>query len=201
MNIGIDLDDVLADFTPALNDYHNEMHGTNFRVEDFRSYRFWETWNIDREESLRGVLEFSRKSIGGLLAVPGAREGIEKLHAQGHTLHIITARNGIFTEETVRWLDKHFPSRPFSGLHFADHLTINHREKGDICRDLGIEAMVDDSFDNAFSCASVCRTVLLWNKPWNLDYTITERDIRRVDSWDEVLEAFLQEEEAKRRDS
>jgi uncharacterized HAD superfamily protein len=38
MRIGIDLDEVLAEFVLQINLYYNEKYNTNFKREDFLSY-------------------------------------------------------------------------------------------------------------------------------------------------------------------
>lgn len=56
MRIGIDLDDVLAEFLEALIAYHNERYGTTLRTEDFMVYRFWEVWGGTRDEAEIDIL-------------------------------------------------------------------------------------------------------------------------------------------------
>jgi len=42
MKIGIDLDEILAEFLTAAIQYHNNIYNTNFTKEQFHSYKFWE---------------------------------------------------------------------------------------------------------------------------------------------------------------
>lgn len=58
MNVGVDLDEVLADFLPSLMDYHNENYGTDFKKEDFHSYQFWHVWGGTREEAIQKYMAF-----------------------------------------------------------------------------------------------------------------------------------------------
>lgn len=185
MRIGIDLDDVLADFTPGLIAYHNEVYGTDFNLSDCRQYTHDKLWGVDIEEAVRRVVAFSHEYLLGLHPTPGAKQAVDYLN-KDHTLHIITARNEIFSDLTSQWIDIHFQGK-FEGIHFVSHYTDKHREKGDVCKELRIDMMIDDSFDNALSCAPVCESVFLFDKPWNAEYVLAD-NMKRVFTWDNVMQ-------------
>lgn len=54
MRIGVDFDDVLADFLP----YHNEKYGTSFNFGGFFSFKYWEVIGGSREDAVRKVRDF-----------------------------------------------------------------------------------------------------------------------------------------------
>lgn len=175
---------MLADFASPLMTYHNETYGTDFDLSDCQQYMHAELWGVDMEEAVRRAVAFSYKSLLNLHPIYGAKQAIDSL-SKDHSLHIITARNEIFSDLTYRWLDLHFPGK-FESVHFVSHYTDCHRSKGDVCKELGIEIMIDDSFDNALSCAPVCKSVILFDMPWNAERALTDT-MKRVFSWDEAM--------------
>src|SRR3989339_79251 len=58
MLIGIDIDDVLLHFTPALIEYHNHTYKTSLTYDQFKSPNFWEVWGGTKEESRKKVDDF-----------------------------------------------------------------------------------------------------------------------------------------------
>lgn len=188
MKIGIDLDDVLADMMPVLLTYHNDVYGTTLTKDDIWSYRFWDVLQVSQEEAIKRVFDFERSSrMLTILPLPGAVQAVETL-GDNHELSIITARDSEFAESTKHWLARHFPD-VFSGIHFANHYssTSTPRSKGDICKEIGIEVMIDDSFSNVVSCHGVCQSTLLFDAPWNVHEQLLD-GMHRVASWHDIVE-------------
>lgn len=52
MKIGIDLDEVLADFMPQLLRYYNGKYKTNFTREQIKEYKFWNLWHCTKEQAI-----------------------------------------------------------------------------------------------------------------------------------------------------
>lgn len=190
MKIGIDLDDVLCDFATAFVAYHNDVYGTTLTKGDVWSYKFWDVLHISREEMIKRFYDFQQSPK--MIHVPpiqGAKRAVDSLRENNYDLHIITARDAQFSDITNHWLSRYFPGI-FSDIHFANHQStvLKARSKGDICKEIGVSLMIDDSFDNAVSCHGVCdRGVLLFDAPWNVGKSLPE-GMRRVFSWDDVLE-------------
>jgi hypothetical protein len=189
MKIGIDLDDVLCDFATAFVVYHNDIYSTTLTKEDMWSYKFWDVLNISQEEAVKRVYDFQRTSrMMNIQPIPGAKRAVDSLR-KNHGLSIITARDVEFDDITQHWLSRHFPDI-FSDIHFANHYasTGDSRSKGDICKEIGVNMMIDDSFDNAISCHGVCDNgVLLFDAPWNANKQVPD-GMHRVSSWYDILE-------------
>jgi uncharacterized HAD superfamily protein len=187
MRIGVDLDDVLADFVPALAVYHNEVYGTALTKESFWAYRFWDVLGITQEEAVKRVYDFLRSSQAKeIQSLQGSREAVEMLGRE-HELFVITARDESIAEMTMEWLTKHFVDL-FSGVYFANHFSTTSvpKSKGDICNELGIDVVVDDSSENALDCVTADRRVLLFSAPWNANAQLAE-NIERVFAWEDIL--------------
>ncbi len=187
MRIGIDLDEVLCELLRGLVDYYNKINNSSLVFDDFFSYNFWEVWGGDVEGAKDIMFNFYKTDLfEKLKPISGAVSHVKKL-SKTHDLFIITARQEIVTVETKAWLDKHF------GDLFKDIIIVNHlarsgmsRSKGDVCDELGVDVMIEDSFPYAVDCARNNRWVVLFNKPWNVKEDVPE-SVVRVDSWDECV--------------
>lgn len=198
MLIGVDLDDVLADYIPALCEFHNATYGTSLARENFHSYSFWEVWGGTKEEARKKAIEFRNSSyFDNIQPVAGSIEGVDVLK-KSHNLVIITSRSTI--DKTNEWLNKHFPNK-FSGVYFShNHYTgKGTREKSDICLDLGVNAMIEDNLEYSLDCALKSIKVLLFNSPWNnqiYKVPLLKRfllaKIKRIGSWKEIIEKGIE---------
>ena len=186
MIIGLDLDDVLFDFTPGLHAYHNRFYDTSFELEDFKQ-NLAEMWGCSKEEERKRIFDFySSQEHWDSLPVFGAVEGINNLR-QHHDITIITAKPEALKDKTLEWLGRHFP-QTFEQIHFTNqyHGSGLRRTKGEVCRGLGISIFVDDFIHNAEDVANAGIRTLLFDAPWNqgeINPLVT-----RVYSWDEITD-------------
>ena len=187
MKIGIDLDEVLADFMPQLLKYYNGKYKTNFRREQVKEYNFWNLWHCTKEQAIDEVYQFFRSSYANeIQPVIGAKEAVPKLN-KNNELFVITSRANDSAEETFRWINKYF-SGVFSDIYITNqwnNLYKRTKKKSDICKELGIELIVEDGPEHAIDCASSGLNVLLFDCPWNEN--IIETKIKRIKSWGEAL--------------
>lgn len=188
MKIAFDLDEVLAGFLPALIEFHNKKHNKNLKLEDFNSYNFWEIWGGTREEAIDEVNDFHRIGYSSnIKPIKGAEEAIKELK-KDNELFVITSRYEEVSDETRLWLEKYFP-KTFSDVLFSGDFTkkIGAKTKKEYCDILGIDVMVEDSFDFAHSCLDDKRIVILLNYPWNKDRNVEGHNIIRVNTWEEIV--------------
>jgi phosphoglycolate phosphatase-like HAD superfamily hydrolase len=114
-----------------------------------------------------------RNIIEHLDPIAGAIAAIDALKKAGHELYIITARSDRDIEATELWLARHFFSswpETFKGVHYGQSRAkdpAQRRLKSALCRELGIELMIDDTLSNARDCAEAGIRVLLLDRPWN----------------------------------
>ena len=50
VTVAVDIDEVLAYFTPRLVEFHNSTYGTSLEVSQFVSYEFHNVWGGSKEE-------------------------------------------------------------------------------------------------------------------------------------------------------
>lgn len=188
--VGTDMDEVLADLVTPILDYHNLKYGTNLSREDVYSYNFWEVRGGTREQAIRKVCDFYRsEDFKHIKPVTGSQE-VTKLLCERHKLVVITSRPNDIYDETMRWINQYFPDR-FLEVHCTNQYTgmDSSKRKSDVCLELKVDVMIEDSLEHAKECASYGVRVLLLDCPWNQSNDLPPR-ITRVKSWEEILEKF-----------
>lgn len=185
--IGIDLDDCVLDFNNALHAYHNKKYGTSVARKDIISYDIEKLWNCSPEEASKKVFEFySTAEHDAALPVPGAYEAMAVLK-KANELHLISSRSEKISDLTLRWVDKNFPGR-FKSVTLTNQyfgIKENVRSKADVCRELHIDVMVEDSLSQAKEIAMVVSRVFLLDCPWNQGEL--PHNVIRVNSWKEIV--------------
>ena len=108
MNIGLDFDDVIADYIKELFEFYNKKHNTNHKKEDSKEYAFWIQWGITKEKATKIIDEFHEKhEIELINPLEGALESITHLLNNKDKLYIITARPARFRKKTQDWISHH----------------------------------------------------------------------------------------------
>lgn len=189
MLIAVDIDDVLNDFVGSMAEFHNKNYGTNLKREDFKTYHLRETLESDEKEISRRLGEFADSSLGGLKPTEDSVEVVREL-SKIHKLVVITSRAEKRREITRNWISSNF-SDSFSEIYFAtNHYTgVGNKQKHEVCKDLGVGIMIEDSMDYALKC-SVNTNVFLYDSPWNQRANLPERIIR-VYGWKDIGRRLL----------
>jgi uncharacterized HAD superfamily protein len=188
MRIGLDFDDVVADSMRTIVDLQNKQYGTLYKLQDVTSFGFENVWGGTKEEWEVKVSGFlSTKYLAALSPVAGAVSGIAALKKRGHELYIVTGRSENYVEATEQWIAEHFPDT-FTSVHYGNHVLSGpseRRDKSDICKEYGIEVMIEDYMKNAKECADAGIRVFLFDQPWNQGEL--SPNMERVKSWDEIV--------------
>lgn len=189
MKIGVDIDEVLGELLRLFIELHNTENSTRIRVEDILDYSIAKLFGCTQQEIDRKIERFFKSGYGNkILPVDGAAEAIQNL-ARDHELIVISARPTWFKQQTVHWLDTHFPGA-FSEFHFVDEISMeaDASAKAEMCRRLNIDVMVEDSHKNAHACSTFVDKVFLLDRPWNR--TDVLGNVLRVSAWDEVVQGI-----------
>jgi len=187
MLIAIDLDEVLADTLTSLIKYHNNEYDTSFRRADFFSYSWWEVWGGTREESIKKFMQFSRTSLfTSIKPIAQSQKGILTL-SQKHSLHVVTSRQSELASATHSWINTHFPGM-FTQVHVINHpqwaLGGSTRTKGEYCKEMRADLLIEDSLEYARECNDFSIPVLLIDSPWNQG--VFPSHTVRVNDWEDV---------------
>ncbi|CAK9010820.1 unnamed protein product [Durusdinium trenchii] len=140
--VALDVDEVLCRTAEAFCMWHSGQPGTDL------TECFQRCYSTDAS-ALRDQFLCSDFAI---MAEPvlGSQEALQGLKSAGFELHAVTSRPGHCKSSTERFLARCFPAL-ISGLHFA---SASGPSKGELCRQLGAVALVDDQLQNVMDAAS-----------------------------------------------
>ena len=188
MNIGIDIDNVISNFNEVLKqeflEHDKKLRNTGIINPNKHMTEGMFDWTD--EELLPYYLENIERIAQNLDVKEGAKEYIEKLKEDGHTIVIITGRdNGEYSDPysmTKKWLKE--KGIEYDKLILTDAYKNNKHAKTEKCFENNIDIMIDDSKRNCRDCIENNITTLLMDTPYNR----TEKDIIRVNNWKEIYE-------------
>jgi len=171
--------------------------GEDVKRENVFSYDFWEVFGISKEEAYKRMDKFfETEYFEGVMPVDGAQESIELL-SKTNELHVITSRPISIKDKTKEWIERYF-GKIFFGIYHTDEysgfgrrtiLDGKKTRKVEVCRELNVNVLIEDSLMNAVQCAQGrgIERVLLMNQPWNQDGRLPEK-VKRVYGWNEIIE-------------
>ena len=188
MNIGIDIDNVISKFDEALEEeflkHDKELRNTGIINPNKHMTEGMFDWTD--EEVWSFYLENVERIAQNLDVKEGAKEYIEKLKKDGHTIVIITGRdNGEYTDPynmTKKWLKE--KEIPYDKLIFVNGYKNDKQGKAAKCIENGIDIMIDDSRGICKECFQNNITTLIMDKPCNREI----KEITRVYNWKEIYE-------------
>lgn len=192
MNIGIDVDDVLARFNEGWLEYHNELYKTDYRFDQIIDYDYSVFIDLPGEIIMNRIEDFYKtEGFKNLKTVEGSISGIDNLSS--HKLYVITSRPETFRNETINWLDKNFPKKfndiiltnQFNRVDGAKKIT-----KGEVAKKLKLKYMIEDAPHHAEDLIESGIGVLLLEKPWNKNAKVSNK-VKRVKHWDDVRENLV----------
>jgi len=186
MNIGIDLDSVIADIMPPLMTFFNLKYKTNYSLKDFKQYDLFPLWKVTYKESLRQFMAFYESEYFiGIKPVVNSVKGIDYL-SKRHQLHVITSRPTTTIEKTTKWINKFFPNK-FKSIYHTNQVSITGRKmkKSEVCLKLGVDVIFEDHIDYAYDCLSAGVKVYLIDMPWNKNIKLP-KEMTRFYNWKEI---------------
>lgn len=185
MNIGIDLDDTIADTAQSFFYY-----GTKFNKERNIKHKIQEReWDFDKsfgwnEENIQDFFKtYLEKLFIGLDPKQDAVDTINLLKKEGHKIIIITARSVEHIKNTYEICENWLKEKNIN----VDKIVINGKDKAKECKENNIDIFIDDSI---YHCQNVYNAlkipVLLMNSWYNEKQNI--ENMKRVYNWKEIYE-------------
>ncbi|KAF8334076.1 uncharacterized protein EI90DRAFT_2884894, partial [Cantharellus anzutake] len=181
--IALDLDDVLCQTNVSIAKWHNATFDTYMTLDDFHYYHYWKNpyWGSP-EETLKKVQQFLKSpEFLNVPVVEGAKEGVAELRRLGFRLVIVTARASRDSKLTDEWLSAHLPGSIDAVYYTGEFVkkddsadAVRPMTKAEVLRDIGAVLFVDDSLNNAASCASAQNAppvLLFGNYEWSKRYS------------------------------
>jgi 5'(3')-deoxyribonucleotidase len=100
---------------------------------------------------------------------------------------VVTARTeSIRSRGTASWLAAHLPEIDYaSRVRFTNHYVAGGVGKGEVCRSIGADILIDDNIEFIRDAAACGVVGILLDKPWNRNYEIPDTAVR-VSGWDEI---------------
>jgi uncharacterized HAD superfamily protein len=187
MKIGLDLDEVTADFLESLLVFYKEKTGSILRRENFKSYNFWESGiGKDKEEAIKISYEFhDSEHFDDIKPINGAVDTINFL-MENNEIIVVTSRPKPWEEKTERWVKKYL-DRLKPVIVYSGDFHNQGKTKAELCEENGVEIMFEDNAEYALSCVKRGIFVILFDQPWNQN--VKHEKIIRVKDWFEAKKA------------
>ena len=183
MIIGVDIDEILAEFYKDFLDWMKREQGISVSYDQLYTYRLCNILGESQEQSLTRLHEFLHKHARDIQVVLGSQQGIQAL-AQNHDLYAITSRDRFSEDDTRWWLNKHFEGC-FEDVYFANHKDAGfHVSKSHFIKQLNVDVMIEDYEAYALDVASTGIPVLMLKKPWNDKEH--HNGVFVIDSWEQI---------------
>lgn len=178
MLIAVDIDSTLHPYWDQFAAIAQERFGVEL------PYEHQHTWSIKRlrDEQIRWCVAQSHREEHVLAAspYPGAVDTLNRWTAIGHTVHITSHRSVQAHDVTLRWLEE-------IGLRYGSLYCVD--DKVPLCRDLGVELLIDDSPDNLERAIAQGIGVATIEHPWNVEFCETE-DVISAPDWPALAQAL-----------
>jgi len=185
MKIAIDLDDVLALSLIDFIDFYNEKFEKKITLEDFTGFSLNESIGMPIEKERKLLEEYDASHhYDKIKPMEGAKEAIKEL-SENHELVIVTSRPQKREEQTRKWLENYIEGIK-EVFFIRQEYGGESKTKGEVCKEIGAELLIEDNLDYAESCVDEGIRVLLFDYPYNQEENISP-SITRVKSWKEVL--------------
>jgi 5'(3')-deoxyribonucleotidase len=186
MKIGIDLDDVVVDFSRPFCEFYNQRNGTNFQYEEWTKYHFADSFGLDKKLVNALAEEFINNGAShSLHFIEGAKEGIQALFRLNYEPCIVTSRPLRWNELTNNFFKRELPKTPIK-IFYSDEISKDHAfGKASICARENIKVIIEDNAEYALACLNACAQPILLNQTWNQGEFA---GIIRARDWKEILE-------------
>lgn len=186
MNIGIDIDNTITDTLPKLKEYcrkyNDEIGRTDLSMHEdgYSSYNLYD-WSA--EENMAFCVKYLEEAVLQATVKPGAKEVIEKLKKDGHTINIISSRVTPMFKTPYETTEKYLKE---NGIVY-DKLLVGSINKLQVCRENKIDIMMEDETHYIEELAKEIPVIVfeyVYNKELN------GKNIIKVNNWSEVYPLF-----------
>ncbi|KAI9254259.1 hypothetical protein BY458DRAFT_420985, partial [Sporodiniella umbellata] len=198
--IAVNLDQTLCNTAKSLMLWHNRVYGTQLELSQFNTLDYWKVWGGTEQESCLKIREFynSPEFLEIECIQDFSYEALKMLKSRGFKLVIITSRQQFVARPTKTFVDK-FYKDIFESMYFCN-LNLSDKERGvyiskskaTICREIGVDVLIEDSLNDALDCQGVQQILLydhLGNYEWNHRSSLPNH-VQRVFNWKQVMSHF-----------
>lgn len=182
MNIGTDLDGVIADSDPVYRFFIKKFLGRELKREDVTSFFYEDCLGISVAEMNR-VWDFFNNEKGWekIEPVAGAVEFLNKF-AVKNKVFVVSSRPAFLEKDTKEWLERY-------EVNYNKLILTDGQPKLNAIKNLNISHFIEDRLDYAQEMAKAGIKVLLFNYPWN-QHNEKQPNLYRVENWNDINEFF-----------
>ena len=180
MNLGFDIDGVIADFAPQLLETIKRHYGLTLKRTDIYCFDLNIVLGVPRFEEQALIGEVLKQNLP---LNRGAKETLEQLSYEGHTIYLLTCRYGYLRDITESWLKE--KAVPYTQLQL-----LKEGEKY-LAKVDPLDVIVEDSLKEAIGWTTKVKTVLIYDQPWNQTLNVKNL-IKRVHDWKEIYKEIQQ---------
>ena len=174
LNLGFDIDGVIADFSNPLLEAIKRNYGLTLKKSDIYCFDLDAVLGITRSEEEQLIVEVLKQDLP---LNPGCQETLERLSREGHNIYLLTSRYGHLRDVTESWLKE--KRVPYTQLYL-----LNNGKKY-LAKVDPLDLIVEDSLQEALAWTQKVKSVLIYDQPWNK--TLNVRNLtKRVYNWHEI---------------
>ncbi len=187
---GVDLDEVLANFIPELNNYYNFTYDTKFKFRDYKFYDLEKTWGGGKERAVEIVKDFYKSEFFyKIKPVSYSQKALEVLSKNSEFI-AITSRPEYLQEATEYWIKKFFPEKIKKVFYTGQYVLQSPLLKLDICLKEDVRVIIEDNLQTSLECAKKGIKSFLLDKPWNQNGSEEANNLVRVKNWKSLLRKY-----------
>jgi len=187
--IGSDVDEVVVEYLDSFIEFYNREYHQRLRKQDIDFYDLSHALKISDERMKELIAEFeSHPDFDKIRPVNGSIRCLHHL-SKTHLPYFITSRRLGLKGQTEAFLNSHLSGIDFETYFSGELYPAQGKRKAEICRELGIPILLEDSAKYALECADAGIKVILFNRRWNEG--LQHANVTRVLGWDEVPKAVL----------
>lgn len=175
MNLGFDIDGVIADFATVLIATVKEKYNIVFTKKEIYCHSMNLVLGLTKKETEDLVAEALSQNIE---IVKDSKSILEKLQAEGHKIYLLTARSKNTRKMTEKWLMK-------NGISHTQLIHLDKGEKNQI--NLNLDVIIEDCLQEALEWSPKVKNIIVYDQPWNQTRNI-KKIIKRVHDWDEIYQ-------------
>jgi uncharacterized HAD superfamily protein len=187
--IGIDIDETLSFTNKAIIKYFQKNINPNIKENPFYKKE------AQTNEEIKKYLETFHKiileeKIDFIDPIEDSKEIIEKLD-KNNKIYLITARHIKLSEPTKKWVEKHYRNIFFEDIKHLEYKGLSGavKDKDEICKEIGIDVLIDDNLNNAIKCSKRGIPVILFDLNGEYDWNKIDqlpKNIIRAHNWKDV---------------
>ena len=199
MNLGIDIDDTIANTYDVLLKYLQEYTKDDIVIDREQANRdklaqMYETkfYNKDRRQGKEFFDKYYEKAVLNVEPKLNAVENIKKLKEEGDQIFLITARflsEKFNVEELTKdWLEKY---------HIEyDKLILNSQDKVLVAEENNVDIFIDDNITHCMDMAKAGIKTYIMDSNVNKDFK--DENIERVYSWSQLYQKIEEYKKSKK---